>query len=738
MANFYGARIGRNPQEIVFSRPGISFTELKAVNGKHTQATLSIAADCPLGIHPIRVRTATGITRVRTFHVGALPEIAETEPNNEFSQPQAVELDVTIRGKIKSEDVDYFIVEAKQGERITAEIEGLRLGRTFFDPHLAILDAQRFELAAADDTALVRQDSVVSIVAPADGRYVVSVRESAFGGNDACTYRLHLGRFPRPLAVFPAGGRPGEALNVSWRGDVAGERNEQIALPSDGPTQTGLFCQDEHGIAPSPNVVRFNELENTLEVEPNDQVKKATPATVPGALNGVIQQPGDVDHFRFSAKKGQVLDVQVFARRLRSPLDPLIRVRHIDNKNKQIAANDDNLGKPDSYVRFTAPADGQYDLVLHDHLRAGGPAYTYRVEIAPPRAQVELSLAERRRWEATKIEIPRGNRTAVMVKAARRDFGGPLDVTLENLPEGVALETVTMPAGRGAVPMIFSASADAPLAAALSEVIARPTAEGKTIASSFKQQTWLVTGSNRREVWSHYADRPAVAVVEQVPFNIAIVQPNVPLVQGGSMHLKVVAERDEGFISPIAVRMLYNPPGVSSSRSIRIAEGQTEATIPLNANHKAPPRTWDVCVEAEANVQGRVLVASPLAKLEIKPAYVALAFAKQQVELGQGVDYPIGVKIETPFEGSSQVALRGLPAGVTADPVAMTKDSTELLFRVHTTEKSPPGRHKTLLCQFSLTEAGEPIAHSLGTGELRIDKPLPKKPPEETPAEEKP
>ena len=59
-----------------------------------------------------------------------------------------------------NEDVDYFVVEAKKGDRITAEVEGIRLGITLFDPYVAILDAKRFELASSDDAALVWQDGV--------------------------------------------------------------------------------------------------------------------------------------------------------------------------------------------------------------------------------------------------------------------------------------------------------------------------------------------------------------------------------------------------------------------------------------------------------------------------------------------------------------------------------------------------------------------------------------------------
>ena len=234
-------------------------------------------------------------------------------------------------------------------------------------------------------------------------------------------------------------------------------------------------------------------------------------------------------------------------------------------------------------------------------------------------------------------------------------------------------------------------------------------------------------GANNVEVWSHYADRAAVSVTNEVPFSIQIVQPKVPVVRSGSMQLKVVATRAEGFTAPIAVRMLYNPPGTSASRSISIAEGQTEALIPLTAAGNAPLQTWDICVEGESNINGSVLVATPMAKLDVGAPFVAFTFPKGAVEIGQEVDYPIDVEVKTPFDGAVQVSLVGLPAGVTADPVEMTKETKQLLFHVKTTEKSPAGRHQTLLCQFTITLDGEPIAHTVGNGELRIDEPLPPK-----------
>ena len=67
-----------------------------------------------------------------------------------------------------------------------------------FDPYVAILDTNRFELAVSDDTALALQDPIASIVAPADGKYIIQVRETSYGGDGENQYLLHVGTYPRP------------------------------------------------------------------------------------------------------------------------------------------------------------------------------------------------------------------------------------------------------------------------------------------------------------------------------------------------------------------------------------------------------------------------------------------------------------------------------------------------------------------------------------------------------------
>jgi hypothetical protein len=719
---FSGGALG-DAQAVYFYEPGIDVKSLEPADNQ-VKARLAISADCRLGIHDFRIRTAGGISNLRTFHVGAMPETSETEPNSDFGQPQAISLNVTVNGVVENEDVDYFVVEAKQGTRLSAEIEGLRMGNVFFDPYLAIMNEGRFELVSSDDAPLVWQDGVVSIVAPADGKYIVQVRESAFGGSGACQYRLHVGTFPRPTAVLPSGGRRGTDIEVRYLGDVLGERVERTTLPADlQPASFGLFARDDQGIAPSANVFRVTDLDNVMEVEPNNAQAEATAATAPSALNGVIGSPGDVDCFKFACKANDVYDIQVYARSVRSPLDAVLTVLHPNGSG--VVANDDN-GGPDSYVRFQAPADGEFTIHLRDHLGKGGPDYVYRVEITPVKPTLTMSLPEQSQFVDIVAPVPRGNRIAMLVSGNRANFGGDLAVELKGLPPGISFETVPMPANHSTVPVLLTAAADAPLGGALVDVYGRWSDPSQTVEGHLVQQTSLIRGQNNIRVWDRINNSLATAVTDEVPYSIEIVEPQVPLVRGGVMNLKVRATRKEGFTAPIGVRLLYNPGDVGSSGGVAIPEGQTEALIPMNAGGGAEVRTNKIVVLGDAGTpKGPVQVSSQLANLTISEPYVSLAFQAAAVEQGKETDVVITVSKQIDWEGPASVELLGLPHEVTTEPQPITKDSTEVVFHVKTTANSPAGKHPTLLARVTITINEEPIVHMIGGGELRIDTPLP-------------
>ncbi len=191
-----------------------------------------------------------------------------------------------------------------------------------------------------------------------------------------------------------------------------------------------------------------------------------------------------------------------------------------------------------------------------------------------------------------------------------------------------------MAANRGGdVPVLLTANEVAGLDAGLVDVEGVFGDPSHLISGGFKQRTALVRGQNQVEVFAVNTRRMPVVVTQAVPFKIDVVEPKVPLVRDGAMDLKVVATRQGDFKAPIAIRMLYNPPGVGSSGSIVIPEGQNEATIPLTATGDAEILKWKIAVLGEATVgDGPVLISSQLAALDVAEPFLAFAFQAAAVE----------------------------------------------------------------------------------------------------------
>lgn len=705
---FNGARLA-DAQEILCYSPGFVVEKLEAKDAQ-VKATLKIAADCILGEHAFRVRTATGLSELKTFWVGAMPVVDEKEPNGDFAVPQTVPLNTTVHGTVTSEDVDYFAVEAKKGQRISVEIEGIRLATdmgvgTMFDPFVAILDAKRFELATSDDTALLRQDGFASIVAPADGKYVVMVRETSFRGNPGCHYRLHIGTFPRPAAVQPMGGKPGEDVEFTFLGDPAGAIKKKIKLPAEPNERHPIFAEDAGGISPSPLYVRVGE--------------------VPFAFDGVVAKAGGVGVHKLALKKGQVLDVRVHARNYGSPLDSVLYINN--DKGGALAGNDDSSG-PDSYIRFTVPADGEYQFAVSDHLKKGGPTYAYRVEAVPPQASVTVAVPQFAQYQQDRqsIPVPRGNRYATLLTVSRGDTGAELDVDSVGLPAKVKATAERVPPYMSATPVVFEAAADAPVAGKLGEFRAKPVDPKQAFVSRFQLRTDLVYGNpNVSQYWAYSGTKVPIATTEAVPFTVSIIEPKVPLVHTGSMNLRVAVERRDGWKGAVTIYPLYNPPGVGSAGGATIADGQTETVLPLNANGGAPPRPWKYVVWGVATVgNGPIWVSSQLATVEVAPPMVAIKLERAAVEQGGTATIKGQFQTTVPCPGVAKVKLIGLPAKTSAPEIELTADAKEFAFPVAVDKTAPAGSHKNIYCQIVIVKNGEPIIHNLGSTDLRIDAPL--------------
>ncbi len=534
---------------------------------------------------------------------------------------------------------------------------------------------------------------------------------------------------------MPAGGKPGEKLDVRWIGDATGETTTTVTLPATLANYAGLMRQDDKGVSPYPNAFRLTNLGNVIEKEPNDDQAHATPFEPSMAVNGVIGKPGDVDHFVFKATQGQVFDVHCYARRIRSPLDP---VMWLGKKGAGAMLGADDAVGPDSYFRFQAPETAEYVIWLIDQLGKGGPDYAYRIEVTPAVPKLTMSTVSEQIPLGTGViaaAVPKGNRQAILIYGTRADFGGDLNVALGDLPAGATAEAPVMAASQPVIPVLISAKPDAPLGGSLATVIGKPVDEKVKVPSEFTSTSVLVLGQNQVNVWSRSVNRLAVAVTEECPYQIEIVEPKVPLVRSGSMGLKVRAIRKPGFKAAISVYLPWNPPGVGSGGGIVIPDGQNEAVIPMNADGGAELRTWKIVVNGASGVaSGPIMVSSQLANLTISAPYVGLAFQSASVDQGKETDMAIKVAKAIDFPGEATVTLFGLPNKVTTDVKKITKDTTDLVYHIKTDKVSPAGNHNSLFCQVVVTQNGEPIVHNIGTGVLRIDVPLPPKPNAPAPA----
>jgi hypothetical protein len=751
----YGSNFA-DAQEILFYDPGIevvSFvpSEDEKTKGKEITARLKVAADSPLGSHRFRIRTETGLSNLGNIYVGPLPVVEEKEPNSEFATPQVVTNNVCMHGRVDNEDVDYFVIDAKKGERLTAEVYGIRLGYSsggnFFDPYVAILNASRFELSANDDEALVYNDSIASIIVPEDGKYIIQIRDAAYTGDGRAYYLLNIGQYPRPRGVIPSGGKPGEKIAVKFLGDIAGEFVQEFQLPTEPQDDYALNIQDATGAAPSAQPFRISDLTNIVEQEPNETVAQilfpSTPAPV--AFNGCLDKPGDQDYYKFNAKKGQVFEVELYGRRLRSAIDGVLYVCNKDGNG--IASNDDSRG-PDSYIRWACPEDGEYSILVHDQLRGGGPSYTYRVELQPVAPKVFASTVDFERYVQPQIVIPQGGGVGVQVAVTRQDVGGPVAFRSDNLPAGVSIECPEVWRGGGTMPVVFYAAPDAPVAGKFSKIIthtADPAKPELKVEGPVSQQVLMVLGANQQNVWREEQLRLPVVVTDALPFKVRIEPPKTPIVRGGSLNLKVIAERTEDFKGPIRVLLLQNPPGISSSNSVDIKENENEAIIPVTCNGDGALGTWPIVVRAQADLspppadgmpmkrrrrggQGRVETATPAIPLVIEDAYIQFELSQAAVEQGKEAVMSAKVTKRKDFEGEATATLVGLPANSTAEPMKITKDATEFVFTIKTAANTPPGNNQNLFCQVLIPENGDNVVHNIGKGRLRVDTPPPPKP----------
>jgi hypothetical protein len=509
-----------------------------------------------------------------------------------------------VHGRIEvAEDVDYFRFHADAGQTLTFEVFCARLQdrihdlQKHADPILTLYDAEGHELAANDDFTFA--DPLLTYSFTKTGDYLVQVRDSQYDGDPRWVYALSITNRPYVSHIFPMAAQPGQAIEVATVGSA---RAVKPVVTVVAPAQPGLHevQLDLGGVKSNPTTLIVSPLPQVMEVEPNDSPDKATRITIPCGINGRIGKRLDLDHFVFTAKKGQAVRFEVKARRfgtcLRSSLDSMIEI--LDSKGTVLASNDDTFGK-DAALVFTPPTDGDFVLCIRDLNNKGGDTWIYHIEADLTRPDFKL------RCDPDKAMIGPGSSTAWYVHVERSGgFAGPVKVEVKGLPKSVTASPLTIPPTMTQGVVVLTAAKDAQLDAVNVEVVGSGTA-----TFGGKEETLVRAATPNQEIYAPGGGRArfdvgiqSVAVTDPSDIlRVEVSRETVSLKPGEEVRIDVTIHRRQDYDKGVSLDVVLNhlgsiagnplPPGVTvdMNKSKTLLGTASKGHIILKAAANAAP-----------------------------------------------------------------------------------------------------------------------------------------------------
>ena len=399
---------------------------------KKDSAKVAIPADADPRVHWLRFSNEHGATDLRPFVVGLIEEVLETEPNNQLSESEVINLSATtVNGVLeKSEDVDMFAFKLTAGQTLVASVAANSILGSPMDAVLQLLDDHGTVMAQNDDDHGF--DPQIVYNATSDGVYHLrlfafpSAPNSTIKLAAAATYvyRLTITTGPFVDYTMPA------AVNADAdKSVVVSGWNLQEASAMVQPTPEGVVVLAKEAAL----AVSVETVSDTSLIETPGALQQLE---VPSAMTGVISASREKDVYTLAGKAKQNLTITVAGRSLYSQLDPVVTVTSADGK--VIKESDDRNGKDlDSEASFTIPADGEYRVTVTDRFGAGGERYFYLVTTKETLPDFSATL------KANQFVLPDEKPLEIPVTIARMNgFAEKIDFKIEGLPDGVECKAV--------------------------------------------------------------------------------------------------------------------------------------------------------------------------------------------------------------------------------------------------------------------------------------------------------
>lgn len=203
---------------------------------------------------------------------------------------------------------------------------------------------------------------------------------------------------PRLLTTMPMGGKAGTEVEVRITGEHLEEAGElsfsdprltaSAKTGTDGKPVPNVYVVKIAADCPpgiyearvmtrlgisSTRIFSVGTLDEVVEAKPNATVADALEMKIGSIANGVIADRS-IDHLKFQAKKGQKLVIDCAAKGIDSKLTPTLIVA--DEKGRDLVVD-----RRAGFLAFEAPADGTYLIKIHDLTFKGGDAIFYRLAL---------------------------------------------------------------------------------------------------------------------------------------------------------------------------------------------------------------------------------------------------------------------------------------------------------------------------------------------------------------------
>ena len=451
-----------------------------------------------------------------------------------------------------------------------------------------------------------REDPLLVFTAPRDGQYIVEVRDELYRGRAEFNYRLTIGQLPFVTSAFPAGGKRGATIPVKLRGINLTKTEFALDFAADTPVGGPRWRR----AADTANDLAFavGEDPEVIEVEPNDGAEQATATQVPATANGVIEQPGDVDYFKFNAAKGQRLFFETVSRSLGSPLDA--RLDLFDANGRRLKNNDDANSSPDSSIDHTFAADGEYTIRVGDTTGQGSSRHVYRLDVHPPRPDFALTVSP------DNPRVTAGGATPLKVLVQRRQgFTGPIELTVANPPPGAIVSPTVMASNQTEQTVSITMPPDAAPGVVAISVVGKAKIGEQEVTRKARPSEQI----RYVNAWRYVpVDDLLLTVMPQAPVVLMWAAPELKVTSGKTVEIPIKIQRTAGFTAPIRV-VLQGLPSRVAAPPVTVAENASEAIVEIRTYNGAPVNLANVVANGSVSFQGRSYVqSSPALRLRVE------------------------------------------------------------------------------------------------------------------------